>query len=74
MILQDPVSSLNPRRQVRDIVAEPLTIWGTQMGIHDGAARRSKVDEVLRAVGLDVALECSGGLHDEGCHPYKYCR
>ncbi|MDY7106094.1 MAG: oligopeptide/dipeptide ABC transporter ATP-binding protein [Actinomycetota bacterium] len=29
MIFQDPISSLNPRRTVRDIVAEPLTIqWG----------------------------------------------
>ncbi len=27
MIFQDPISSLNPRRKVRDIVLEPLTIW-----------------------------------------------
>ena len=26
MIFQDPISSLNPRRKVRDIVMEPLTI------------------------------------------------
>ncbi len=27
MIFQDPISSLNPRRKVRDIVMEPLKIW-----------------------------------------------
>ncbi len=49
MIFQDPISSLNPRRKVGDIVAEGLEIW--QLG--DAASRRSKVDEVLTAVGLD---------------------
>ncbi|MFL6565794.1 MAG: ATP-binding cassette domain-containing protein, partial [Burkholderiales bacterium] len=27
MIFQDPISSLNPRRKVANIVAEPLSIW-----------------------------------------------
>ena len=27
MIFQDPISSLNPRRKVRDIVMEPLNVW-----------------------------------------------
>ena len=37
MIYQDPISSLNPRRTVRDIVAEPLFIaW-------DNVARRSAI-------------------------------
>ena len=27
MIFQDPISSLNPRRKITDIVSEPLTIW-----------------------------------------------
>ncbi len=49
MVFQDPVSSLNPRRRVRDIVAEPLRVWkGTS------SARAAKVAEVLDAVGLDV--------------------
>ena len=49
MIFQDPISSLNPRRRVGDIVAEGLEIWN----IGDSASRDSKVDEVLSAVGLD---------------------
>jgi peptide/nickel transport system ATP-binding protein len=49
MIFQDPISSLNPRRKVGDIVAEGLEIW--QVG--DSSSRSAKVDEMLAAVGLD---------------------
>ena len=49
IIFQDPVSSLNPRRRVRDIVAEPLVI----AGIGTKAQREAKVREVLEAVGMD---------------------
>jgi len=49
MIFQDPVSSLNPRRRVKDIVAEPLDIWGTETGDQ----RVATVREMLEAVGLD---------------------
>jgi peptide/nickel transport system ATP-binding protein len=49
MIFQDPISSLNPRRKVRDIVAEPLHIWN--IGTQD--ERRKRVDEVLETVGID---------------------
>ena len=49
MIFQDPISSLNPRRKVGDIVAEGLEIWN----IGDRASRTAKVDELLAAVGLD---------------------
>jgi peptide/nickel transport system ATP-binding protein len=49
MIFQDPISSLNPRRRVRDSVAEPLDIWsrGTP------AERRQVVDDILADVGID---------------------
>jgi len=49
MIFQDPISSLNPRRKVGDIVGEPLKIWkrGT------AEEQRQKVYETLEAVGLD---------------------
>jgi peptide/nickel transport system ATP-binding protein len=49
MIFQDPISSLNPRRKVRDIVREGLDIWN----LGDKAAREAKVAEVLEAVGID---------------------
>jgi peptide/nickel transport system ATP-binding protein len=51
MIFQDPISSLNPRRRVREIVAEGLEIW--ELGDED--ARNKKVQEVLEAVGIDPA-------------------
>jgi peptide/nickel transport system ATP-binding protein len=49
MIFQDPVSSLNPRRCVADIVAEPLDIWsrGTR------SERKDIVASMLRSVGFD---------------------
>jgi peptide/nickel transport system ATP-binding protein len=52
MIFQDPVSSLNPRRPVRDLVAEPLDIWKTERG----EARLRKVRQMLHDVGLDPDL------------------
>ncbi len=49
MIFQDPISSLNPRRRVRDSVKEPLDSWdrGTD------AERNQLVDDVLENVGID---------------------
>jgi len=49
MIFQDPKSSLNPRRTVGEIVAEPLKIW--KRGTSE--AQRRLVDETLEAVGID---------------------
>jgi peptide/nickel transport system ATP-binding protein len=50
MIFQDPISSLNPRRRVFDIVEEPLKIWGRG----DAQTRRAAVEQVLDHVGLGV--------------------
>ena len=49
MIFQDPISSLNPRRKVRDIVMEPLNIW--KRGTPE--ERSARVDQVLEEVGID---------------------
>ena len=47
MIFQDPISSLNPRRTVTQIVEEPLNIWKTGTE----AERAQKVTEVLDGRG-----------------------
>jgi peptide/nickel transport system ATP-binding protein len=60
LIFQDPIASLNPRRRIGDIVAEPLVI----SGIKDPARRRQLASDVLSAVGLDPAL-VSGRLPHE---------
>jgi peptide/nickel transport system ATP-binding protein len=64
LIFQDPIASLNPRRRIGDIVAEPLII----AGIGDRGERQHRVRDVLGAVGLDPDLamgrlphEFSGG-------------
>ncbi|MEO1638894.1 MAG: ABC transporter ATP-binding protein [Pseudomonadota bacterium] len=48
MIFQDPFSSLNPRMQVGDIVAEPLL----HLKIMDRSAAKDRVRELLDRVGL----------------------
>ncbi|KYH00817.1 oligopeptide/dipeptide ABC transporter ATP-binding protein [Bradyrhizobium sp. DOA1] len=70
LIFQDPIASLNPRRRIGDIVAEPLII----AGIKDAAERKRRVHEVLSAVGLDPDLvagrlphEFSGGQCQRIC-------
>lgn len=60
MIFQDPISSLNPRRTVSQIVAEPLSIW--KRG--DAASRAAKVEEVLTAVGVDPAAAAERKPHE----------
>ncbi len=49
VIFQDPYSSLNPRRTVSQIIAEPLVCL-TEMS---AAERRDRVGELLELVGLD---------------------
>jgi len=82
IIFQDPFASLDPRFRVQDIVAEPLVIHGDSCGESrpfdklragsrlSGRAKldlRSRVIELLRAVGLDESAlrryphEFSGG-------------
>jgi peptide/nickel transport system ATP-binding protein len=70
IVFQDPISSLNPRRRVKDIVGAPLRIWG--IGSED--ERRAKVDAALETVGLDPAVarekrphEFSGGQCQRIC-------
>ncbi|MBR0787908.1 ATP-binding cassette domain-containing protein [Bradyrhizobium manausense] len=60
LIFQDPIASLNPRRRIGDIVAEPLII----AGVKDAAERKRRVHDVLSAVGLDPDL-VSGRLPHE---------
>jgi peptide/nickel transport system ATP-binding protein len=60
LIFQDPIASLNPRRRIGDIVAEPLVIAGYK----DSGERQALVEEVLNAVGLDPAV-VSGRLPHE---------
>ena len=63
MIFQDPQDSLNPRMTVGSIVGEPLLEHGTA----GTGALRSRVEELLEAVGLDPGFanryphEFSGG-------------
>lgn len=65
MVFQDPISSLNPRRKVRDIVAEGLAVQGTSGGREEV---RRRVDAAMESVGLEPAVvgdrrpsEFSGG-------------
>ena len=52
MIFQDPISSLNPRRRVKDIVAEPLDCWKTVTGTQ----RDLLISDLLNKVGIDPAV------------------
>ena len=68
MVFQDPYSSLNPRRRVRDQLIDSLKVAGVNK-----ARWRDRVDELLTQVGLpdDVAAgfphQLSGGQRQRVC-------
>lgn len=63
IIFQDPFGSLDPRLRVEDVITEPLIIHESV----SRTARRTRVAELLRAVGMDESAarryphEFSGG-------------
>ncbi len=60
MIFQDPIASLNPRRKVAEIIAEPLIV----SGVADAAERTRRVRSVMEAVGLDPDLVWNRRPHE----------
>jgi ABC-type glutathione transport system ATPase component len=77
IIFQDPFGSLDPRMRVEDLIAEPLIIHGSgsegapsssrSLRAGGDSARKVRVAELLKAVGLDESIsrryphEFSGG-------------
>jgi len=67
IIFQDPFGSLDPRMTVEQIVGEPFVIHSNENGTNSRRVRRTKVAEMMRAVGLDESAlpryphEFSGG-------------
>jgi ABC-type oligopeptide transport system ATPase subunit len=68
IIFQDPFGSLDPRYRVEDVIAEPLILHREIIGENlSRAARRQRVAELLRSVGMDESAmpryphEFSGG-------------
>ncbi len=57
MIFQDPLSSLNPRRRVRDIVLQPLVSFGRVAGLDTHAGRRERAARLLERVALPPELQ-----------------
>lgn len=63
MVFQDPFSSLNPRKTIATILAEPFAA----QGLFTAAERQQRIDEMLHRVGLNPGLknryphEFSGG-------------
>lgn len=60
MVFQDPISSLNPRRRIGDIVAEPLTIWNEG----DATSREASVAAALNEVGFEPGTVLARRPHE----------
>ena len=48
MIFQDPISSLNPRRTVTEIISDGLKVWG-----ENDSWTLDTIDELMESVGID---------------------
>jgi peptide/nickel transport system ATP-binding protein/oligopeptide transport system ATP-binding protein len=53
MVFQDPYGSLSPRRNIADIIAEPLEAFGM---VRNQAEKRERVAELLTQVGLPASI------------------
>jgi peptide/nickel transport system ATP-binding protein/oligopeptide transport system ATP-binding protein len=53
MVFQDPYGSLSPRRNIADIIAEPLEAFGM---VRNRAEKRERVAELLTQVGLPASI------------------
>lgn len=68
IVFQDPMSSLDPRMSVFDLVAEPLSVFD-----YNPEVITTRVNELLRLVGLDssylarFAQQLSGGQSQRVC-------
>jgi peptide/nickel transport system ATP-binding protein len=60
MVFQDPISSLNPRRRIGDIVAEPLAIWNEG----DAKSREASVTAALNEVGFEPGTVLARRPHE----------
>ena len=62
MILQDPISSLNPRRRIRDIVAEPMRVLGAR-------SRRRRRTRRPRCSMLSASTSIGSAIDGHGRSP-----